>query len=256
MYDATIGSTIKVGMTNDKSYATGSVPSAVGNFNLKWETSEQLDFGFDLRMFNDRFTLTYDWFRKQTKDLIMPRVTSSLTVGGTLSPLNAGDVLNKGHEIDLGWRDSKGDFTYAVSANIATLKNKVTNIYETLSRVAGGFGGTGLTCYFENDQPIWYMRGYKYEGVDKQTGDPIFADLDDDGQITDNDMTNIGSGIPDFTYGLTLNLGYKNFDLVVFGNGAYGNDIAYGIPRSMRVQANTLQYFFDRRWTTPGQDAK
>ena len=256
MYDATIGSTIKVGMTNDKSYATGSVPSAVGNFNLKWETSEQLDLGFDLRMFNDRFTLTYDWFRKQTKDLIMPRVTSSLTVGGTLSPLNAGDVLNKGHEIDLGWRDSKGDFTYAVSANIATLKNKVTSIYETLSRVAGGFGGTGLTCYFEKDQPIWYMRGYKYEGVDKQTGDPIFADLDDDGQITDNDMTNIGSGIPDFTYGLTLNLGYKNFDLVVFGNGAYGNDIAYGIPRSMRVQANTLQYFFDRRWTTPGQEAK
>lgn len=69
-------------------------------------------------------------------------------------------------------------------------------------------------------------------------------------------MTNIGSGIPDFTYGLTLNLGYKNFDIVVFGNGAYGNDIAYGIPRSMRVQANTLQYFFDRRWTTPGQEAK
>ena len=256
MYDATIGSDIKVGMTNDKSYATGSVPSAVGNFNLKWETSEQLDLGFDLRMFNDRLTLTYDWFRKQTKDLIMPSVTSSLTVGGTLSPLNAGDVLNKGHEIDLGWRDSKGDFTYAVSANIATLKNKVTSIYETLSRVAGGSGGTGLTCYFEKDQPIWYMRGYKYEGVDKQTGDPIFADLDDDGQITDNDMTNIGSGIPDFTYGLTLNLGYKNFDIVVFGNGAYGNDIAYGIPRSTRVQANTLQYFFDRRWTTPGQEAK
>ena len=117
------------------------------NFQRGLVEEDEHQAGFDLRMFNDRLTLTYDWFRKQTKDLIMPSVTSSLTVGGTLSPLNAGDVLNKGHEIDLGWRDSKGDFTYAVSANIATLKNKVTSIYETLSRVAGGSGGTGLTCY-------------------------------------------------------------------------------------------------------------
>ena len=143
-----------------------------------------------------------------------------------------------------------------MSANIATLKNEVTSIYKTLSRVAGGSGGTGLTCYFEKGQPIWYMRGYKYTGVDKQTGEPVFADIDKDGSITDNDKVNIGSGIPDFTYGLTINLGYKNFDLVVFGNGSYGNEIAYAIPRSTRVQANTLQTFFDGRWTTPGQDAK
>lgn len=256
MYDATIVSTIKVGMTEGDSYATGSVPNAVGNFNLKWETSEQIDLGFDLRMFNDRLTLTYDWFNKKTKDLIMPTVTSSLVVGGTLSPVNAGNVSNKGHEIDLGWRDHIGDFTYGVSANIATLKNEVTSIYKTLSRVAGGSGGTGLTCYFEKGQPIWYMRGYKYTGVDKQTGEPLFEDIDKDGSITDNDKTNIGSGIPDFTYGLTINLAYKNFDLVVFGNGSYGNEIAYAIPRSTRVQANTLQTFFDGRWTTPGQNAK
>ena len=256
MYDATISSTIKLGMEQGKSYSVGSVPSAIGNFNLKWETSEQLDLGFDLRMFNDRLTFTYDWFDKRTKDLIMSSVTSSLVVGGTLSPLNAGNVLNRGHEFDLGWRDRIGDFTYSVSGNIATLTNKVTHIYETLSRVSGGSGGTGLTCYFEKDYPIWYMRGYKYEGVDPQTGDPIFADLDGDGSITDNDKTMIGSGIPDFTYGLTLSLGWKNLDFVMFGNGAYGNEIAYGVPRSTRVQANTLQYFFDRRWTTPGQNAE
>lgn len=256
MYDATISSTIKLGMEEGKAYSVGSVPSAIGNFNLKWETSEQLDLGFDLRMFNDRLTLTYDWFDKRTKDLIMSSVTSSLVVGGTLSPLNAGNVLNRGHEFDLGWRDRIGDFRYSVSGNIATLSNKVTRIYETLSRVSGGSGGSGITCYFEKGYPIWYMRGYKYEGVDAQTGDPIFADLDGDGSITDNDKTMIGSGIPDFTYGLTLSLGWKNLDFVMFGNGSYGNEIAYGVPRSTRVQANTLQYFFDRRWTTPGQDAE
>lgn len=256
MYDATISSTIKVGMEEGDSYAVGSVPNAVGNFNLKWETSEQLDFGFDLRMFSDRLTLTYDWFNKKTKDLIMPSVTSSLVVGGTLSPLNAGNVENKGHEIDLGWREKRGDFSYGISGNIATLKNKVTDIYETLTRVSGGSGGTGLTCYFEKDYPIWYMRGYKYTGVDNQTGYPTFEDTNKDGKISDDDKVMIGSGIPDFTYGITLNFSWKSLDLVVFGSGAHGNEIAYGIPRSTRMQANTLQYFFDRRWTTPGVDAK
>ncbi len=256
MYAATIASTIKLGMEPGGSYATGSVPNAIGNYNLKWETSEQLDFGLDLRMFKDRLSFTYDFFDKRTKDLIMPSVTSSLVVGGTLSPINAGDVSNKGHEFELSWKDQIGDFAYSISGNLATLKNEVTYVYETLTRVSGGSGGSGVTTYFEKGYPIWYMRGYEYTGVDPQTGTPTFADHAGDGDVmSDGDKIMIGSGIPDFTYGVTLNLGWKGFDIVAFGSGAAGNEIAYAVPRSTRVQANTLQYIFDNRWQKAGDNS-
>lgn len=255
MYASTIKSDVQYPFTQN-SYGTGSRPSSTGNDNLKWETSEQMDFGLDLRMFRDRLTFGMDWYQKKTKDLIMPSVNSSLSVGNTISPLNAGNVENKGFEFDLGWKDQIGKFSYSISGNLATLDNEVTYIYPTLSRVSGSGGGSGVTCYFEKGQPIWYMRGYKYDGVDPSNGHPIFRDIDKNGLINDNDKTNIGSGIPTVTYGLTLNLSYQGFDLVVFANGAAGNDIAYAVPRSTRTQANTLKYFYDRRWTTPGKSAK
>ena len=256
MYAATIASTIKLGMEPGGGYATGSVPNAIGNYNLKWETSEQLDFGLDLRMFKDRLSFTYDYFDKRTKDLIMPSVTSSLVVGGTLSPINAGDVSNKGHEFEISWKDNIGDFTYSISGNLATLKNEVTYVYETLTRVSGGSGGSGVTTYFEKGYPIWYMRGYEYTGVNPQTGAPTFADHAGDGDVmSDGDKVMIGSGIPDYTYGVTLNLGFKGFDIVAFGSGAAGNEIAYAVPRSTRVQANTLQYIFDNRWVKAGDNS-
>lgn len=240
----------------ENTYQVGSRPSSTGNYNLKWETSEQLDLGLDLRMFKDRLSLSMDWYKKETKDLIMPSVISSAVVGNTISPLNAGNVVNQGFEFELGWRDEIGKFTYAINGNISTLKNEVTYIYPTLSRVAGDSGGSGVTCYFEKGYPIWYMRGYECLGVDPSDGSPIFNDLNGDGLINDGDKTMIGSAIPDITYGFTLNLGYKGFDFIAFINGTSGNDICYTVPRSTRIQANTLKYFYDRRWTTPGQNAK
>ncbi len=255
MYAATITSDEMYPFTNSD-YQVASSPSSTGNYGLQWETSEQLDFGLDLRMLNDRLAFSMDWYKKETKDLIMSDVNSSAVVGNTISPLNAGNVVNKGFEFDLSWRDNIGDFSYGISGNLATLKNEVTYIYPTLSRVEGESGGSGVTCYFEKGHPIWYMRGYEYLGVDPADGSPIFNDISGDGVINDADKTEIGSAIPDFTYGLTLNLGYKGFDLIVFANGSYGNDICYAVPRSTRIQANTLKYFYDRRWTTPGQDAE
>ena len=257
MYASVITSNIKYPIAaTGGSYAVGSVPSSTGNYNLKWETSEQLNVGLDLRMFKDRFSFTMDWYKKTTKDLIMSGVKSSLVVGNTISPLNAGNVENSGFEFDLSWKDTIGDFTYGISGNLATLKNKVTYIYPTLSRVAGSGGGSGVTCYFEKDYPIWYMRGYQYEGVNPEDGAPIFADLNDDGNINDDDKTMIGSGIPTLTYGITLNLAWKGIDLVVFANGAAGNEICYAVPRSTRMQANTLKYFYDNRWTESNKNAQ
>lgn len=254
MYASNIISDVMYPFTSS-TYEVGSRPSATGNNNLQWETSEQLDFGLDLRMLKDRLAFSMDWYKKETKDLIMTTVNSSAVVGNTVSPLNAGNVVNKGFEFDLSWRDKIGDFSYGISGNLATLKNEVTYIYPTLSRVAGNSGGSGVTCYFEKGYPIWYMRGYDYLGVNPENGSPIFNDRNKDGLITDADKTMIGSAIPDMTYGITLNLAYKGFDFVVFANGTSGNDICYAVPRSTRIQANTLKYFYDRRWTTPGQNA-
>ncbi len=256
MYASTITSDVMYPFTRFN-YQVGSRPSATGNYNLKWETSEQLDFGLDLRMLKDRLAFSMDWYKKETKDLLMTGVSSSAVVGNTLSPLNAGNVVNKGFEFDLSWKDNIGkDFSYGISANLSTLKNEVTDIYSTLTRVAGASGGSGLTTYFEKGYPIWYMRGYKYLGVDNTNGNPIFEDKNNDGFITDADKQMIGSAIPDLTYGITLNLAYKGLDLIVFANGTYGNDIAWAVPRAVRIQANELKYFYDRRWTTPGVDAQ
>ena len=160
MYDATIQSNIIYPMTKDVVYNTGSLPSATGNYDLKWETSEQLDFGIDLRMFNDRLGVTADYYEKKTKDLIVTGITPSLIVGNTTSPMNAGNVKNSGFEFELSWRDNIKDFNYSVKANIATLKNKVTYLDRTLERIGSATSaGIGTINYFEEDHPIWYMRG-------------------------------------------------------------------------------------------------
>ena len=257
MYDATIQSNIIYPMTKDVVYNTGSLPSATGNYDLKWETSEQLDFGIDLRMFNDRLGVTADYYEKKTKDLIVTGITPSLIVGNTTSPMNAGNVKNSGVEFELSWRDNIKDFNYSVKAHIATLKNKVTYLDRTLERIGSATSaGIGTINYFEEDHPIWYMRGYQCTGIDPETGNPTFADLNGDGMIGDADQTEIGSAIPDFTYCITLNASWKGLDLTVFGSGSYGNDVFVAYNRTSRMKANTVKEFYDERWIKPGDNAK
>lgn len=110
------------------SYITSAAPSTMGNDELKWETSEQINVGIDARFLNDRLTFSMDYFDKKTKDLLVSGTTPSLIIGGSTSPMNAGNVSNKGWEFELGWRDRIGSFNYGVRANLATLKNKVTYI--------------------------------------------------------------------------------------------------------------------------------
>ena len=233
MYDATILSEINYPMSGDVSYETGSLPSATGNYDLKWETSEQIDLGIDLRMLNDRLSFGFDYYEKKTKDLIVTGITPSLIVGNTTSPMNAGNVKNSGFEFELSWRDNIKDFNYSTTS-----------------------AGIGVMNYFEEGHPIWYMRGYECTGIDSQTGDPIFKDMNDDGIIGDADQTEIGSAIPDFTYGITLTAAWKGFDLTIFGSGSHGNDVFAGYNRTSRMKANTLKEFYDGRWTTAGDNAK
>lgn len=231
-------------------YIQGTSPGSMGNNELRWETSEQIDLGIDARLFNDRLTFSVDWYDKKTKDLLVSGTTPSLIVGGTVSPINAGNVSNRGWEFELGWRDRVGEFSYSVRGNIATLKNKVTYLDPSLVRLPGEYFHNTPITYFEKGYPIYYFRGYKFAGVDPETGDPTFEDLDGSGDISDGDLTCIGDAIPDFTYGITLTAAWKGLDLTVFGTGSHGNDIFNCINKFDRQASNKLkEVFYDNRWT-------
>lgn len=109
-----------------------------------------------------------DWFNKKTKDLLITGTTPSLIIGGTTSPINAGNVSNKGFEFEIGWRDNIGDFNYSIKGNLATLKNKVTYLDPSLTRANGTTFHTNTITYFEEGYPVYYFRGYRCEGINQK----------------------------------------------------------------------------------------
>jgi TonB-linked SusC/RagA family outer membrane protein len=239
-----------IGVPGDFHYQQAYAPSSTGNKDLKWETSEQTNIGLDARFLKSRLSLTIDWYKKATKDLIVTGTTPSTLIGNTASPLNAGNVTNSGIEFELGWQDVLDNgFSYGVRGNIATLKNEVTYLHPTLTAIDGvGFHTYGAITRFEIGQPAWYFYGYQFEGIDTETGNPKFADLDESGDLGAGDKTYIGKGLPDVSFGLTLNAAYKGFDIVVFGAGTAGNDIYSCLTRS-DYNVNKLSHTVSDRWT-------
>ena len=239
----------------------GSGPTALSNPDLKWETSEQIDLGLDARLLNDRLTFAMDWYRKTTKDLLM-EIAPTPEIGVKSMYANAGDVLNSGLEFELGWQDDIGDFSYGINANFSTLHNEVLYLHNSLDRIDGQVGGFSGLNYkirtsFEEGYPIWYFRGYKYAGVDEATG--IAQYYDANGNITtdpkDNDMQYIGKAIPDFTYGITINLAWKGIDFSVFGTGTGGNDIFSLLYSADRPRTNTLTHYYNNSWKEDNHNA-
>ena len=231
-------------------YTQAAAPSTLGNDDLKWETSEQLNFGLDGILLGGRMTFGIDYFIKKTKDLLVWNTTPSLIIGGSTSPINAGNVENRGFEFELGWRDHIGDFNYGIRGNLSTLKNEVTYIDPSITRLAGSTFHTYTITYFEQGFPVYYFRGFEFDKINPETGDPMFKDINGDKLVTNDDLTNIGNAIPDFTYGLTLTAAYKGFDLTVFGTGSYGNKIFNCINRPDYATSNKMkEVMFDNRWT-------
>lgn len=237
----------------------GSGPTELANPDLKWETSEQIDLGLDARMFNSRLTLGFDWYRKMTRDLLIS-IAPVPEIGVKSTYVNAGNVLNTGVELEFGWKDSIGDFTYSVNANMATLHNEVLSLHKAVPRIENMVSGLNnhVRSAFEAGYPIWYFRGYKYAGVDSETGAPLYYNADGKvvDSVKDNDRQFIGKAIPDATYGITINLGYKGFDFSVFGTGTIGNDIFSMLYSADRPKTNSLTHFWRNSWKTPGGDAK
>ena len=258
-YAATIDYNSKLyqyGIT-DGTVSYGSAPSGLSNPNLKWETSDQIDLGLDARFLRNRLTLGIDWYDKKTKDLLVS-IAPIPEIGVNSTYVNAGSVLNRGLEIELGWRDSIGDLSYSISGNFSTLKNEVTYLDPAIYRLENGsqFYNNRARTAFEVGYPIWYMRGYKLEGIDQETGKPIFYDANGDGNIEDGDRTYIGKGIPDYTFGLTVSLEWKGFDFNLYGAGVGGNQILNLYYQADGPMRNSLRYFYDNAWTETNKTAK
>lgn len=226
-------------------------PSDVlANPSLRWETSKQWDAGIDARFLNDRLSFTMDFYNKNTSGQLIS-MTPPLSSGATSVTRNVGLVNNRGFEFDLGWKDYAGDFFYSIDANISTLHNEVKSIGDN-SRIQDS-ASNGLV-YFDAGQPVWSYYGYKYLGPDPETGDAVYQDTDNSGDITEADKVFLGSAIPDLTFGLTFNAAYKGFDLTVFGSGSAGGEIMFN-TRSV-PQANRPAEMWTDSWSVKGAGAK
>ena len=231
-------------------YILAAIPSSIlPNPDISWETSHQVDVGLDLRAFRDRLTVGLDWYNKDTHDLLTS-TTAPANTGASTVYVNAGLVNNHGTELEMSWKDNIGDFSYGISGNIATVHNKVIE-GTSKDRVEGTSRWTSLPItYFEEGYPLWYIRTFVVDHIDQQTGDAVYKDLDGNGEINADDREMTGSGIPDFTYGLTLEFGWKGFDLTVYGAGSQGNEMFYSVNRGDFFAQNTLKEFYHNAWQT------
>lgn len=220
--------------------------SQVGNPNLKWETTRQLDFGLDLAFFDSSLRFTFDYYSRDTKDMLV-QVPNPSFMGYPNTPwVNAGSISNKGFEISLGYDGSIGqDFKYHLNGNISTYKNKIKDLGSE-ANIPGKEVHLGYYTYTmtEVGKPLGYYYGYKMDGVfqtqeeidnyknndqvvmpNAKPGDLKFVDLNKDGKLDDKDRTMIGNPHPDFTFGLTIGAEYKGFDFSAFFQGSVGNDL-------------------------------
>lgn len=259
---------------------TGAYANIVPNPDLTWETSEQLDFGFDARFLNSRLGINFDWYKKTTKDWLI--TGPNIAINGTNpAAINGGDVKNTGIELALTWNDRIGsDFNYNIGVNFATNKNEVTRIANDNHYINGPSGvlsqGTEYVYRAEEGKPIGYFYGMSYSGIwqnqeqieaarsagkavldNAQPGDCIWDDWNGDGVIDyaegkTCDRHEIGNPNPDIMLGINLGFNWKGLDFAVNGAGAFGMQIM----RSYRSFSDAPYQNYDttilNRWVGEG----
>ncbi|HEY3372956.1 MAG TPA: TonB-dependent receptor [Prolixibacteraceae bacterium] len=250
-------------------FQSGGWVRAIPNPDLKWETSQQTDIGIDARLLKNKVSITVDYFNKETKDLIATPAPNYST-GNLPSPRNLGTVSNKGVELELGYSNDEHALKYGINANVSFLSNKVTKMNIPTPVDGTGVRNRGLTR-FELNQPLWYFRGYKTDGLLKDdaeaatynqkygttftAGDLKVVDANNDSKIDANDITKIGDPNPNMIYGGNVFVKYMGFDMNVSFQGTQGNDIYMGWFREDRPGSNKPAYFFTDRWTPTNHNA-
>ncbi len=214
--------------------------TSLDNPNLKWETSYQQDYGIDLGLFDNRISITADYYKTITKDLLFNRPLPG--VSGIASQLqNVGELENKGWELGINSKNFIGqDFTWNTSFNISSNKNKVLKLADNKDLLINSTPGHFLATesqILRVGEPVGSFFGFVYDGVLQQgetalpgnfettAGGEKFKDVNGDGKLDSNDKTIIGNPNPDFIFGLNNDFTYKNLDLNIFFQGSEGGQI-------------------------------
>lgn len=242
-----------------------------GNPDLRWEVSTQTDIGLEIGFLNDRLTGEFDYFHKETDDILIELSIPGYYGNGQGQKVrfNSASVLNTGFEFNIGWRDKIGDFSYGASFIGTTIHNEVLSIGGTSgvdSVLIGGYLGNGIPVTLsEVGSPIGAFYGYETDGIFQTpeeldayphtsqagVGDLRFVDVNGDGMINGLDRTYIGSPIPKFIYGINVNLGWKGIDFALGLQGQTGNKL-FNAKEVVRPDPyNFEKHVFDR-WTGPG----
>ena len=199
---------------------SGIAPIQLPNPNLKWETTAQTDLGIDLSFLKSRINITVDVYYNHTKDLLLQRPIPLSSGFGVISS-NIGQLQNKGLEVVLNTVNFKKAFGWNTSINFSMNRNKVLSLYEDTPIDDLGRGGNRVMV----GQPVGVFYDLLCMGVDPTTGNLVYADLNGDGIITSADRTVVGDPNPKYTGGITNVFSYKSFELSVFVQVVYGNDI-------------------------------
>lgn len=248
---------IDVGQTESIGYA----PSGIANSKLRWETTGQLDIGFDLGIMNDRVGVTFDYYKKNTSNLLASvPLPPSVGFGSILQ--NIGEIQNEGVEFSVNADILTKGFKWDVSGQISANKNKVIKLAGDKDIISTGFI-SGLSGYniARVGLPLGMFYGYIEDGLDDK-GLIKYVDINKDGTINPLDRVIMGNPNPDFMFGFNSNFSYKNFDLNIFLEGVQGNDIffqtAYTSLNSFQRGQNQLADMFGNYWTAdnPNPHAK
>lgn len=256
----------------------GAFPKNFANPDIKWEETAMTNVGIDFMAFNNRLSLTADYYVKNTKDILLT-VPIPISSGGANDPIrNAGKIRNNGFEFNLGWMDQPNpDISYGINLIGSFNKNKViamgsesgsikggsTNQNITTSETKAGYpiGGYWLIStagYFNSQEEVdAYAKDGKKIQPAAEPGDIKFVDANNDGVINDDDRVFQGSPFPDFTFALNGNMRYKNFDLSIGLQGVLGNKIYNAtrqtledVTKSSNFLASCLDY-----WTPENKNA-
>lgn len=260
----------------DQSLVNGNALGALANPDLKWEEAKKLDIGVDVDFFDNKFSFVADYFHNTRDNLLISNIPVSGIYGtgapGAGSPtINAGEVVNKGWEFALNFKENiSDDFSISAGYNVSFLKNEVTRVDNGTGYVEGGSFGVSQPApsRMEVGMPIGYFYGYQTDGLfqnqdevdahpsqlalgaEASPGDIRYKDLNEDGVIDENDRTNLGDPIPDVTMGLNFQINYKNFDFSAYSYASLGQEIVRNYERN-QPNVNKLSYKLDR-WTGEG----
>jgi hypothetical protein len=244
----------------------GSTYGPAGNPGLLWESSYQTDVGLEAGFLGGKLAVEIDYYKKNTKDILIDlQVPGYLGNGdGQAIMYNAAEVLNRGFEFDVSWNDQIGDIKYRVAANMTTIHNEAISVK--------GFGGPGdnvqnasRTTLTRPGSPLGAFYGYKVDGIFQNqaeldayphlsnagVGDLRYVDTNGDNLLNGDDRTMIGSPIPDFLYGFSMEGFYKGFDLGIDFQGQAGNEI-YNYKETVRPDLYNFEQRYIDFWNGEG----